>query len=186
VAEAYCTIPILPAQWPGLVVKLQEPNQFAINTNDNFGLTSAGGIHGSVADAGADFFHMTGIGPLSKWVDDHIFFRILRKCLPAYNEKHLEWHKHIVTNGGRLQDGSRYWFQGETMPDGCVMEFDKDAGSPFQDFLAASPRSEHDTLFTYNDTDINDLSDALGIPWENLKTIPFLQVVPYLGFTWDI
>jgi hypothetical protein len=186
VAEAYRTIPILPAQWPGLVVKLREPNQFAINTNDNFGLTSAGGIHGSVADAGADLFRATGIGPLSKWVDDHIFFRIPRKHLPAYNEKRREWHKLIVKNGGRLQDGSRYWFQGETMPDGRVMEFDEDAGSPFQDFSAASPRSKHDALFTYNDTDINHLSDALGIPWENSKTIPFSQVVPYLGFTWDI
>ena len=72
------------------------------------------------------------------------------------------------------------------MPNGCVMEFNKDAGSPFQDFSAASPHSKHDTLFTYNDTDINHLSDALGIPWENSKTIPFSQVVLYLSFTWDI
>jgi hypothetical protein len=74
VTEVYRTILILPAQWPGLVIKLHEPDQFMINTNDNFGLTSAGGIHGSVADAGADLFHTTGIGPLLKWVDDHIFF----------------------------------------------------------------------------------------------------------------
>jgi hypothetical protein len=68
VTEAYCTIPILPAQWPGLIVKLRKPDQFAINTNDNFSLTSAGGIHGSVADAGTDLFHAVGIGPLSKWL----------------------------------------------------------------------------------------------------------------------
>jgi hypothetical protein len=186
VAEAYRTIPILPAQWPGLVVKLREPDQFAINTNDNFGLTSAGGIHGSVADAGTDLFRAVGIGPLSKWVDDHIFFRILREHLPAYNKKRQEWHRHIVTNGGRLQDGSRYWFQGETMPDGHVMEFDEDAGLPFQDLSAASPRSEHEALFTYNDADIDHLSDILGIPWENSKAIPFSHMVPYLGFTWNI
>ena len=74
VAEAYRTIPILLAQWPGLVVKLREPDQFAINTNENFGLTSAGGIHGSVADAGIDLCRAMGLGPLSKWVEDHIFF----------------------------------------------------------------------------------------------------------------
>jgi hypothetical protein len=72
------------------------------------------------------------------------------------------------------------------MPDGHVMEFDKDAGSPFRDFLAASPCSEHDACFAYNDTDVDHLSDALGISWENLKTIPFSHVVPYLGFTWNI
>jgi hypothetical protein len=74
VTEVYCTIPILLAQWPGLVIKLCEPDQFTINTNDNFGLTLAGGIHGSVADAGTDLFHAMGISPLLKWVDDHIFF----------------------------------------------------------------------------------------------------------------
>jgi hypothetical protein len=97
-----------------------------------------------------------------------------------------KWNRHIVTNGGRLQDGSRYWFQGETMPDGRVMEFDKDAGLPFQDFSTASPRSEHDSCFTYNDSDIDHLSNVLGIPWENSKTIPFSHAVPYLGFMWDI
>ena len=32
VAEAYRTIPIKPSQWPGLVVHLQDSDQFAINT----------------------------------------------------------------------------------------------------------------------------------------------------------
>ena len=46
VAEAYCTIPIVHSQWLGLVVKLREDNSFAINTCNNFGLTSASGIFG--------------------------------------------------------------------------------------------------------------------------------------------
>jgi hypothetical protein len=66
------------------------------------------------------------------------------------------------------------------------MEFDEDAGLPFQDLSAASPRSEHEALFTYNDADIDHLSDILGIPWENSKAIPFSHTVPYLGFTWNI
>ena len=74
VAEAYCTIPIMPDQWPSLVVKLHNEDSFTINTNNNFGLTSAGGIYGELRDAAADIFHAQGIGPLSKWVDDHIFF----------------------------------------------------------------------------------------------------------------
>ena len=76
VAEAYRTIPITPEQWPGLVVKLLGDDQFAINTCNNFGLTSAGGIYGHLGDATLDIFRSHGIGPASKWVDDHIFFRV--------------------------------------------------------------------------------------------------------------
>ena len=45
VLEAYRTVPLHHYQWPG-----------------------------AVADAGAKFFRSQGIGPLAKWVDDHIFF----------------------------------------------------------------------------------------------------------------
>ena len=79
VAEAYCTIPIVPDQWPGLVVKLLEDDEFAINVCNNFGLTSAGGIYGEVGDVTLDIFRVQGIGPISRWVDDHILFRILSK-----------------------------------------------------------------------------------------------------------
>lgn len=56
VAEAYRTIPIIPNQWPGLVVKLHDDDSFAINTCNNFGLTSAGGIYGELGDATVDIF----------------------------------------------------------------------------------------------------------------------------------
>jgi hypothetical protein len=72
-AEAYRTIPVVPEQWPGLVVKLHREDQFAINTNNNFGLTSAGGAYGNLDDAAVDIFWGSGIGPISKWVDDHVF-----------------------------------------------------------------------------------------------------------------
>ena len=76
VAEAYRTIPITSAQWPGLVIKLLGDDQYAINICNNFGLTSAGGIYGQLGDATLDIFRAQGIGPASKWVNDHIFFRI--------------------------------------------------------------------------------------------------------------
>jgi len=56
VTEAYRTIPVTPSQWPGLVICLQADDQFAVNVCNNFGLTSAGGVYGMVADAGADMF----------------------------------------------------------------------------------------------------------------------------------
>jgi len=73
VKEAYRTIPIKPEQWPGLVVCLQEDDQFAIDTHDCFGLASGGGVYGLMGDAGAQIMHFHGIAPLSKWVDNHIF-----------------------------------------------------------------------------------------------------------------
>ena len=49
-------IPADPSQWPGLIIRLQEDDQFAVNICNNFGLASAGGVYGMVADAGADLF----------------------------------------------------------------------------------------------------------------------------------
>src|SRR5271168_4840729 len=186
VAEAYRTIPILPDQWPGLVVRLVDDNQFAINVCNNFGLTSAGGIYGLPSDATLDIFRAQGIGPISKWVDDHIFFRIPVQHLASYNASHRRWHATIMRNGDRHQTGSRFWYQGEHMPDDSPAEFDEDAAHPIWSFSHLPNRSPFDSLFTYCDSEIDDISGQLGIPWEPSKTIPFSYVVPYLGFEWDL
>ncbi|GLB41303.1 putative tyrosine recombinase [Lyophyllum shimeji] len=186
VAEAYRTIPIKPDQWPGLVVRLRDDDSFAINTNNNFGLTSAGGVYGSVGDGGADIFRAEGMGPLSKWVDDHIFFRILRVHLDDYNKRRSEWCRAIAANGGRLQDRSRFWYRGETMPSGLPMEFDEDASFPIRDLSTNSPRSPLDAAYTYSSADIDALSHTLGIPWEASKTVEFGFSVQYLGLVWDL
>jgi hypothetical protein len=56
IAEAYRMIPAAPSQWSGLVIHLQAEDQFTVNVCNNFGLTSAGGVYGMVADAGVDIF----------------------------------------------------------------------------------------------------------------------------------
>ena len=186
VAEAYRTIPIIASQWPGLVVKLLGEDEFAINTCDNFGLTSAGGVYGGVGDATLDIFRAQGIGPSSKWVDDHIFFRILREYLAAYNLMRQRWHGIIMLNGGCHRSGSRLWYQGEDMPDGSPAEFDEDAACPLADYSSFPGRADCDSLFTYCDADIDNISGQLGIPWEPSKTIPFSSTVTYLGFDWNL
>ena len=186
VAEAYRTIPIVPDQWPGLVVKLLDEDQYAINTCNNFGLTSAGGIYGHLGDATLDIFRTQGIGPISKWVDDHIFFRILAKYRTAYNLQRQHWHSTILQNGGRHQSGSRLWYKGEDMPDDSPAEFDEDASCPITDYSFLPDRSEVDSVFTYCDADIDRISDQLGIPWEPSKTVPFAASVPFLGFDWNL
>ena len=106
VAEAYRTIPVKPNQWPGLIIRLQADDQFAVNVCNNFGLTSARGVYGMLADAGADIFRGHGMGPLAKWVDDHVFFRVPRTHLHSYNTQHVIWCQEIQMNGGHRQEGS--------------------------------------------------------------------------------
>jgi hypothetical protein len=106
--------------------------------------------------------------------------------LAAYNLMRQHWHGTIMLNGGRHQSGSRFWYQGENMPNDSPAEFDEDAGCPFADYSALPDRSDLDSLFTYCDADIDNISGQLGIPWEPSKTIPFASTVPYLGFDWNL
>lgn len=140
VKEAYRTVPIRPEQWPGLVVRLDE-DSFAIDTRDCFGLASGGGVYGLLGDAGAQIMHSRGIGPLSKWVDDHIFFRILRSHLERYNLQREQWAQDVAKNGGEIHDGGRLWFKGAIMPNGQPEEFDEDLSFAVQDLSLASKRS---------------------------------------------
>ena len=130
IAEAYRTIPASPSQWPGLVIRLQAEDSFAINTCNNFGLASAGGVYGMVADVGADIFRSSGIGPLAKWVDDHIFFRIPRARLPGYNSLRKRWQQEIQEQGERRQTGGHLWYGGKELPEGPPEEFDEDCSTP--------------------------------------------------------
>ena len=186
VAEAYRTIPVRPSQWPGLVIRLQANDQFAVNVCNNFGLTSAGGVYGMVADAGADVFRGHGIGPLAKWVDDHIFFRVRHEHLPAYNARCTRWCQEIQSQGGRRQEGSRLWYGGNNLPCGATQEFDEDCSTPLHNLVKSSQCAAEDACFAYADADIDKLSARLRIRWEASKAVPFGTEVPYLGFRWNL
>ena len=186
VAEAYRTIPVAPAQWPGLVVRLQADDQFAVNICNSFGLSSAGGVYGMVADAGADLFRGCGIGPLAKWVDDHVFFRIPCEHLQSYNASRAKWCQEIQAQGGRRHEGGRLWYGGILLPDGASQEFDEDCSTELHDLTNASPHTVEDAHFAYADPDIDELLERLGIKWETSKSIPFGMEVPYLGFRWNL
>jgi hypothetical protein len=186
VSEAYRTIPVHHDQWPGLVVQLQGKNSFVANTNNSFVLTSAGEAHGLLVDAGMDIFQANGIGPLSKWVDDHIFFCLPHQHLETYNTQRHPWSQMVAKNGRQVHEGSHIWYKGDAMPDGCIEEFDEDMATPLRDLAKASTCPPNDIQFTSADANIDLLSDELGIPWESSKTISFTVVVPYLSFLWDL
>jgi hypothetical protein len=186
VKEAYRTIPLRPSQWAGLVVRLEGSDRFAIDTCNCFGLASSGGIYGRIGDAGAQLFRANGIGPVSKWVDDHVFFRIPRKHLEDYNHKRGGWAAEIFKNEGKHHRGGRIWYQGSAMPDGNPSEFDEDMSSVMRDLSSKSNRSETDMDYTYCMADIDALAEELGIPWEHSKDIDFAQTFPYIGFSWNL
>jgi hypothetical protein len=143
-------------------------------------------MYGMVADAGTDIFRGNGIGPLAKWVDDHVFFQIPCEHLPTYNPARTQWSREISQQGGCKQDGGRLWYRGKNLPDGSPEEFDEDCNFPFRDLAGASPHSAEDRMFSYTDADIDALSEDLGIRWEPSKSVPFGSEVPYLGFCWDL
>ena len=184
VAEAYRTIPLHHSQWPGTVVRIGE-DAYCLDTAASFGFSPSSGVYGNVADAGADIIRYQGIGPLAKWVDDHVFFRIRREFLDHYNRQRSLRHE-ILSKRGRIKQGGRLWFGGQAFADGTLDEHVEDCVFPCRDLSSASPRSAEDRLYTYNFDDIDRVSIALGIPWEKSKDLPFATSSTYIGLEWNL
>jgi hypothetical protein len=184
VSEAYRTIPLHPSQWPAAVARLDE-DSFAIDTSICFGISPSAGTYGQVWQAGSDILRSHGIGPLSGWVDDHLFLRIPRRHLNEYNVNCSQWSQDISCRGIH-QQGGRVWYGGHLFEDGTLEEFDEDCRFPCRDLSGQSSRSSEDQLFTYNFDDIDRISDQLGIPWDRSKDQHFNHSTTYIGFVWDL
>ncbi|KIK80554.1 hypothetical protein PAXRUDRAFT_158369 [Paxillus rubicundulus Ve08.2h10] len=185
IAEAYRRIPLHPSQWPSRVIQAVD-DQFFIDTCLAFGASPLAGVYGEVADAGAKIFRSKGIGPLNKWVDDHIFIRIKREHMINYNMSQALWCHQIVSAEGLRRSGSRIWLPGAETHDGIHEEFNEDCTNPIRDLSQDSPHSPHDAQSTYNMSDIDAISETLGIPWEVSKDQPFRPLTIYIGFKWDL
>lgn len=183
VSEAYRTIPLHPSQWPGTVVRLNE-DLFAINTAACFGLTSAGGIWGHLADALADILRAHGIGPLSKWVDDFFFCRLLKTHILEYNRQRALWKHRISAAGGKKKIRSRIYYSGINLPNGTPEEFDEDMAFPLK-ALNATPMQDH-YQYAYSTRDINDITSPLGVHWAAEKDSDWSSTPTFVGFIWDI
>ena len=133
ISEAYRIIPLHESQWAGVVVRISNrPEQFALNTCNSFGCTTAGGLFGLFGDALADILRARGVGPILKWVDDFIFFRIPCNEIPSYNETRDLNAKIIDRNGGMLQSGGRLWYQGQLSLDAGHEHFAEDLTAPLK------------------------------------------------------
>jgi hypothetical protein len=73
IEAAYRTIPVWPQHKRFLVVEVD--GKLFIDHVFPFGLATAGGVQGHVANATVDILHSLELGPIKKWVDDHTFFR---------------------------------------------------------------------------------------------------------------
>lgn len=51
-----------------------------------------------LADAGTDLICAGGMGPISKWVNDHVFFCILKDYITHYNVFRAGWAADIARN----------------------------------------------------------------------------------------
>lgn len=98
VTKAYCTIPLHPSQLPATVICPLD-DKF-INSCLVFGSTPATGAYGHLVDTGAEIFRSHDIGPLNKWANDHVLFRIHKSHLEEYNLMHTSWAKQIANSEG--------------------------------------------------------------------------------------
>ena len=184
VAEVYQTVPLHPSQWPAAVVQISD-SQACIDTCVAFGASPSCGVYGQIANAGVEILRASGIGPLDKWVDDHIFFRIPCAHLHDYNIAQLKWNEEIKRTE-TPHTGSQIYFSGTLREDGTTEEFSEDCSHPIKDLTTNSMRSCEDEQFSYNLSDIDEISAKLGIPWEITKDQPFANSTIYIGFVWDL
>lgn len=159
------------------------PARFALNTCNSFGCTTAGGLFGFFGDALTDLLCARGIGPILKWVDDFIFFRIPTETLLAYNQLRAENHRVVAKNGGILHSGGRLWCKGRPSPKVGTEHFTEDLAFP----LRYLQQHENDNIsYPYDFVDINSVTTPLGIPWKASKDVHFSSTVPFIGFAWDL
>lgn len=185
VREAYRSIPLAPSQWPGTVVQISA-GVFALDPTLAFGITSGGGVYGLVADAGLDILRARGMGPMARWVDDHLFIRILRHYIDEYNSSREAWKHEIIRAGGRHQRSARIWYSGDVAEGGCIREFVEDMAFPIRDLSNASERSPDDSNFTYCLRDVDFISNQLGVDWEHSKDQDFSSTFVFTGLSWDL
>ena len=105
--------------------------------------------------------------------------------MEQYNKLRESQHN-IIKKEGMMTSGSRIWFKGMTRDNDLSDEHGEDCSRPIIDLSGTSPRSKHDSCFTYSIGDIDAVSAKLGIPWEPEKDQLFGPTTVYLGFLWNL
>lgn len=72
---------------------------------------------------------MHDMRPVSKWVDDHIFFRVKKEYVSSYNKMREECRKDIKKEGGKMQKEGQIWYQEKKDSDDKAEEYNEDMSS---------------------------------------------------------
>ena len=168
-----------------MVICISE-SEFAINKCLAFGCSSSAGIYSNLANASADIFRAEGIGPVSKWIDNFVFFQIPTAQVHHYNQLCQAYQNIITSNGGPLREEGCLWFRGSEWLDRSHEEFDDSCQHPIKILTPDIFTSDPDSSFAYTLKHIDTISKKLSIPWEQSKDQPFSSSFTYLGFHWDI
>jgi hypothetical protein len=185
ISEAFRACPIRVEDWSKIVVCTGK-NQFNIDTVLAFGNSLGTGLNGQQGDGSADIMRARGIGPVSVWVDDYNFLRVLREKVEEYNAHRARVHQSIIRAGGRVVENGRFYYPGGLLPDGRQAEYVEDHAFPIQDLSQSVPRSEHDKKFAYNMADISGIANELGVIFDQAKDVDFSPRFPFAGFDWSI
>ncbi|KAE8211652.1 hypothetical protein CF327_g4627 [Tilletia walkeri] len=167
VRPAYRAINLHPSQWAAAVVQWQ--GRYYVDKALAFGMSSSAGAWGVVGDALADVLRAHGIGPVLKWVDDYLFFRVPPAELPRLNTERLLLHARVQP---MHRGGCRFWLDGER-------ELSEDFARPLRDVGEGSN-------WTYSFKHVDDVCLALGVPWSDEKEQSFRSVVTYYGVEFDL
>lgn len=125
----------------------------------------------SMGDARLQVIQAHGIGLVSKWVDNHIFFCIRQEHIQSYNAAHSNWASKVCENGGGKHKGGWIWYFSKKNAEDKHNKYNEDMACSIVNLSSASSRSKEDSLFTYAVHNINALSKELGIPWKSTKDV---------------
>jgi hypothetical protein len=124
------------------------------------------------------------MGPVTKWVDDFVFFRVRRGFLEDFNHLREGWSGLVDAVGGMRQVRGRIWYEGGYWPSGEVVELFEDCRFPVREQVGGIGGLEEG--YTYGMDDVDEFSSLLGIPWEVSKDQPFAFEGEYIGLRWDL
>jgi hypothetical protein len=189
VAKAYWTILLHPSQWPAAVLVRVSDSLGYIDMSLAFSTAPSAGIYiqyGHLTDVAVQIFHHQDLGPIDKWVDDHIFFHIRKEHLTNYNLTQNAWKSNIASHAGFQHVKGRFWFASYPLHNGASEEFNEDCSCPIINLSNVSPQLVHSRNFTYFLADIDTVSNELGIPRAASKDQPFSHSTIYIGFIWDL
>ena len=110
-----------------------------------------------MADAGCEVMRHAGIGPIKKWVDDHLFFRVQRAHLFQYNALRRTWHGTIKLKGRQLM-GGHIWFEGLSRGGRVSDEFSEDCTAPIIDTVGSKRTQNQCQMYCISVTKVLDTS----------------------------